>query len=607
MKRLAIISFLLVGAIGVQSATIHVPTDQPTIQAGIDTAANGDTVLVASGTYFESLTLVSKSVHIVSAGGATLTHLQWVDTLGMIFDNVAAGSFVGFTLGSPQPVYESAITVRSANIHFGENVFSDIKVTRELFSLSSNALCVLDHNVFSRIDAPNVMVAISDSAIALFTNNSIDSTQRAVAAYTDGCVLRNNIFANCYKWAVFNNGAVISEDYNDFWNNTADYFGNSIDPTDIEVDPQWVDVASGDYSLSISSPCIDAGHPGPQYFDPDSTRNDIGALFYRQCDSTDIDADGLIGCDDNCPNDYNPGQEDFDSDGTGDVCDPCPFDPDNDFDSDGLCGDIDNCPNAHNPGQEDSDGDGTGDACDICPGFDDSADADSDGIPDSCDICPGFDDAIDSDGDGVPDGCDMCEGVNDSLDTDADGVPDNCDMCPGFDDAADDDSDGAPDSCDICPGFDDFADFDGDGAPDSCDNCPTLFNASQSDADGDGIGNSCDMCPFDPENDTDADSVCAGVDNCPTDYNPGQEDTNGDGVGDACCCVGQRGDVNGDGLSAPDIVDLSYLIDFLWQGGDTPPCPNGADLNGQDGTDIVDITFLVDFLWQGGPPPPPCP
>ena len=34
----------------------------------------------------------------------------------------------------------------------------------------------------------------------------------------------------------------------------------------------------------------------------------------------DPDEDGIISSEDNCPNSYNPGQEDADADGTGDVC-----------------------------------------------------------------------------------------------------------------------------------------------------------------------------------------------------------------------------------------------------------------------------------------------
>ena len=58
------IAFTLVFVSTAQAATIHVPTDQPTIQAGIDNAVNGDTVLVASGTYVENINFLGKAITV---------------------------------------------------------------------------------------------------------------------------------------------------------------------------------------------------------------------------------------------------------------------------------------------------------------------------------------------------------------------------------------------------------------------------------------------------------------------------------------------------------------------------------------------------------------
>ena len=77
----------------------------------------------------------------------------------------------------------------------------------------------------------------------------------------------------------------------------------------------------------------------------------------------DHDGDGVGDLCDNCPDDFNTSQQDSDSDGLGDVCDVCPFDPTNDVDNDGICGLDDNCPTVYNPGQEDDDQDGQGNVC----------------------------------------------------------------------------------------------------------------------------------------------------------------------------------------------------------------------------------------------------
>ncbi len=255
--------------------------------------------------------------------------------------------------------------------------------------------------------------------------------------------------------------------------------------------------------------------------------------------SPDADSDSITNSRDNCPSIYNPNQDDYDNDQTGDLCD-------GDDDGDTILDGLDACPmgelNWISNASTDHDTDG-------CLDLNEDADDDNDGVTDSGDTCPTGDlnwssvaapptlrTDYDSDG---------CKDITEDFDDDNDIVNDTNDSCPtgqlGWISTPSTDVDG--DGC-IDQGEDD--DDDGDGIFDLQDACPRgalgWISNSTTDNDGDGCFDS-----FEDENDDnddflDIDDLCP---NGTVDWRSGRfTDYDGDG----CQDVGEDTDDDNDGV-----------------------------------------------------------
>ncbi len=390
--------------------------------------------------------------------------------------------------------------------------------------------------------------------------------------------------------------------------------------------------------------CNDADssvNPGAAEVTCDSVDNDCNPATL---DEPDLDNDGwttCVDCDDNdstiFPRTY---YADLDGDGYGDpllgaeLCSPPPdFVLDSTDCNDGdssvnpgateVCNGIDdNCDGNIDEGvittyYTDLDGDGYGDplislqACSPPAGFvpdsTDCNDGDSSVNPGAAEVCNGIDDNCDGNID---------EGVLNTYYQDSDGdgfgniavTTEACSQPSGFvsdnTDCDDTDMNVNPGAAEVCNGIDDNCDGNIDEG---------VLNTYYDDADSDGFGNpasSVQACTAPPEfvsNNTDCDDTDATIyPGAPEIPNDGI-DQNCDGADSTSCCMGDRGDANNDGANA-NILDLTFLVDFIFRSGPDAVCPEEADMN-SDGSsfNILDLTFIVDFIFRSsGQPPDPC-
>ncbi len=261
-----------------------------TIQDAIDAASSGDTVEVPSGSYIEDITMAD-GVNVVGAG-QTETYIYGTVTFSGHSNatELSSLSLVDYTYATTGSAYtETGVTI-SGGSAFIEDVaayyfnvaididtatwveISDSKIGGNWYGVvdaGSSHMAVYNSFIYSN---PAGGVATSDGgsgSTAYIVNNTFvangysSSTSYLTGAISMGSggaeVVTNNIMtSNYYGLNCYSCSSTWS--YNLIWGNTTDYVNDaSADSTDLSQDPLFYDTSAGDYSLSSTSPCVDAG------------------------------------------------------------------------------------------------------------------------------------------------------------------------------------------------------------------------------------------------------------------------------------------------------------------------------------------------------------
>jgi hypothetical protein len=302
------------------------------IQTKINSATNGDTIVIFNGFYSENLT-VNKSIAIANANGQSFTYAGT-----LTITNGAKAQFRGFNLTS------GTVELRNASADFTRctiqgdvnatvatmldgttpNRLSFTRCTLSATLTSSAAETFLADNKLSwvRVAGSGKMWMVgnlvdvgvvsggnniqANNTSMLFAFNNIIQRASGSSWQNNGIIVqsgarleaRNNVFYNLGNWS-WSAGVHLEGSAGSFVNsniflgplgnyilaplslNTATYnnstasYGNGVVPQNTLVaDPLVVDTTN--FVLQAGSPARDAGNPDPRFNDIDGTRNDMG-------------------------------------------------------------------------------------------------------------------------------------------------------------------------------------------------------------------------------------------------------------------------------------------------------------------------------------------
>jgi hypothetical protein len=111
--------------------TVHVPGDQPTIQAGINAAVNGDTVLVADGHYHEHINFNGKNITVTSVNGPAVT---------IIDGDVGMGPVVSIVTSETRAAVLHGFTIEHGLVNSDFDIGGGVEISNAYPTISGNII-----------------------------------------------------------------------------------------------------------------------------------------------------------------------------------------------------------------------------------------------------------------------------------------------------------------------------------------------------------------------------------------------------------------------------------------------------------------------------------
>lgn len=185
----AILGAIFFSSAGTEAATFNVPARYPTIQAAIDAASDGDSVLVAPGAYTETITVFNKGITIESSAGPGSTVIEAAKSGSNVvtFMNLNGKScgIEGFTFRNSGSFRALPISVSSSSPTINGNVFDGTNSAWNYGAIEVDEISpVIANNIFLNVGDDNspggVVTVICGSSPKIFNNLFVNNRCTAI-------------------------------------------------------------------------------------------------------------------------------------------------------------------------------------------------------------------------------------------------------------------------------------------------------------------------------------------------------------------------------------------------------------------------------------------